>query len=62
MVKSNCNIAGKPVSNIYMTPSVTPKRSSSGFNNPGIRLYKFNSDTGQVSSNKLWFYAENFIK
>ncbi|KAG8301555.1 Acid sphingomyelinase-like phosphodiesterase 3b [Homalodisca vitripennis] len=41
------NEAGRPVSNIYLSPSLTPKRSSSGFNNPGIRLYKFNSDTGQ---------------
>ncbi|XP_054258449.1 acid sphingomyelinase-like phosphodiesterase 3b [Macrosteles quadrilineatus] len=42
------NEAGRPVSNIFIAPSVTPKRSSSGFNNPAIRLYKFNSDTGQV--------------
>lgn len=48
------SFSGRPVSNIFIAPSVTPRRSSSGFNNPAIRLYKFNSDTGQVKwINKL---------
>lgn len=39
---------GRPVSWIFLAPSVTPRRTSSGVNNPGLRLYKFDSDTGQV--------------
>nr|XP_018902654.1 PREDICTED: acid sphingomyelinase-like phosphodiesterase 3b [Bemisia tabaci] len=38
----------RPVSTIFIAPSVTPKRSPNGVNNPGLRLYKFNKDTGQV--------------
>lgn len=32
-----------------MAPSVTPKKQNVGSNNPGLRLYKFETDTGQVS-------------
>lgn len=42
-------IAGKPVSWIMIAPSVTPKKQSIGSNNPAMRLYKFDTDTGQVS-------------
>jgi hypothetical protein len=38
------------VSWIFIAPSVSPKRTSGGSNNPGLRLYKFDTDTGQVSS------------
>ena len=41
---------GRPVSWIFIAPSVSPKRTSGGANNPGLRLYKFDTDTGQVSS------------
>ncbi|KAJ8681956.1 hypothetical protein QAD02_017748 [Eretmocerus hayati] len=41
------NDLDKPVSWIMATPSITPYRSG-GPNNPGLRLYKFESDTGQV--------------
>lgn len=44
-------IAGKPVSWIMIAPSVTPKKQSIGSNNPAMRLYKFDTDTGQVSTN-----------
>jgi len=40
----------RPVSWIFIAPSVSPKRTSGGANNPGLRLYKFDTDTGQVSS------------
>nr|XP_024214780.1 acid sphingomyelinase-like phosphodiesterase 3b [Halyomorpha halys] len=38
----------KPINWILMAPAVSPKRTSSGANNPGIRLYKFETTTGQV--------------
>ena len=40
--------AGRPVSWALLAPSITPKRSSEGANNPGLRIYKFDKDTGQV--------------
>lgn len=40
---------GKPVSWIMISPSVTPRKSNTGSNNPALRLYKFETDTGQVS-------------
>ncbi|XP_057663020.1 acid sphingomyelinase-like phosphodiesterase 3a isoform X2 [Diorhabda carinulata] len=41
---------GKPISWAMVAPSVTPKRTIDGPNNPGLRLYKFDKDTGQVLS------------
>ncbi|OXU22613.1 hypothetical protein TSAR_016406 [Trichomalopsis sarcophagae] len=38
---------GEPVSWVMVAPSVTPYRAG-GPNNPGLRLYKFDNDTGQV--------------
>lgn len=43
-------ITGKPVSWIFLAPSVTPRKASIGSNNPAMRLYKFDTDTGQVSN------------
>lgn len=41
---------GKPVSWIMVAPSITPRKSNIGLsNNPAMRLYKFETDTGQVS-------------
>nr|CAI5846210.1 unnamed protein product [Callosobruchus analis] len=40
---------GRPISWALLAPSVTPKRNNDGPNNPGLRLYKFDKDTGQVS-------------
>lgn len=40
---------GLPVSWIMMAPSVTPN-GGGGPNNPGLRLYKFETNTGQVRS------------
>ncbi|KAF7268677.1 hypothetical protein GWI33_018231 [Rhynchophorus ferrugineus] len=31
-----------------LAPSITPKRTHDGPNNPGLRIYKFDKDTGQV--------------
>lgn len=42
-------VAGKPVSWMMVAPSVTPKKQNVGANNPAMRLYKFETDTGQVS-------------
>uniref|UniRef100_A0A1B0CM43 Putative acid sphingomyelinase-like phosphodiesterase 3b n=1 Tax=Lutzomyia longipalpis TaxID=7200 RepID=A0A1B0CM43_LUTLO len=42
------NDIGKPVSWIMIAPSVTPRKMNVGANNPGMRLYKFETDTGQV--------------
>ncbi|XP_050462261.1 acid sphingomyelinase-like phosphodiesterase 3a [Cataglyphis hispanica] len=41
------NDMGQPVSWIMMTPSVTPS-AVGGPNNPGLRLYKFETNTGQI--------------
>ncbi|XP_076395443.1 cyclic GMP-AMP phosphodiesterase SMPDL3A [Megachile rotundata] len=38
---------GSPVSWIMMAPSISP-RTPGGPNNPGLRLYKFETNTGQV--------------
>ncbi|KAF6207953.1 hypothetical protein GE061_016402 [Apolygus lucorum] len=37
-----------PVNWMLMAPAVSPRRTSSGANNPGVRLYKFETSTGQV--------------
>lgn len=42
-------VAGTPVSWAMIAPSITPRRNNEGPNNPGLRLYKFDQDTGQVS-------------
>ncbi|XP_066581214.1 acid sphingomyelinase-like phosphodiesterase 3b [Prorops nasuta] len=39
---------GSPVSWIMMAPSITPHRDDGGPNNPGLRLYKFETKTGQI--------------
>ncbi|CAH2009498.1 unnamed protein product [Acanthoscelides obtectus] len=39
---------GRPISWALLAPSITPKRNNDGPNNPGLRLYKFDKDTGQV--------------
>ncbi|KNC34276.1 hypothetical protein FF38_05942 [Lucilia cuprina] len=39
---------GKPVSWMMISPSVTPRKMSVGSNNPAMRLYKFDTDSGQV--------------
>ncbi|KAF7284584.1 cyclic GMP-AMP phosphodiesterase SMPDL3A-like [Rhynchophorus ferrugineus] len=39
---------GKAISWAMIAPSITPKRNHMGPNNPGLRLYKFNKDTGQI--------------
>nr|CAD7395749.1 unnamed protein product [Timema cristinae] len=39
---------GRPVSWMFISPAVSPRRTPSGANNPGLRLYKFDTDTGQV--------------
>lgn len=39
---------GVPVSWMMIAPSITPGRPNSP-NNPGLRLYKFETSTGQVS-------------
>ncbi|CAG2054128.1 unnamed protein product [Timema podura] len=39
---------GRPVSWMFIAPAVSPRRTPSGANNPGLRLYKFDTDTGQV--------------
>ncbi|XP_012282986.1 acid sphingomyelinase-like phosphodiesterase 3b [Orussus abietinus] len=41
------NDAGAPASWMMMAPSITPHRLG-GPNNPGLRLYKFETNTGQV--------------
>lgn len=45
---------GKPVSWMMIAPSITPGRPNSP-NNPGLRLYKFETGTGQVSTFKRTF-------
>lgn len=42
-------VSDRPISWAMIAPSVTPKRTNDGPNNPGLRLYKFDQDTGQVS-------------
>ncbi|KAL1498401.1 hypothetical protein ABEB36_009208 [Hypothenemus hampei] len=38
----------RPISWAMIAPALTPKRTHIGPNNPGLRLYKFNRDTGEV--------------
>lgn len=33
-----------------MAPSVAPRKANVGSNNPALRLYKFDTDSGQVSA------------
>lgn len=40
-------IIGKPISWMMIAPSITPRKMSES-NNPAMRLYKFDTDTGQV--------------
>lgn len=40
---------GKPISWMMIAPSITPRKMSES-NNPAMRLYKFDTDTGQVGS------------
>ncbi|KAJ1530897.1 hypothetical protein ONE63_005737 [Megalurothrips usitatus] len=42
------NESMSPVSWMLMPPSVTPRRTQGGPNNPGIRLYKYDNSTGNV--------------
>ncbi|CAH1129145.1 unnamed protein product [Ceutorhynchus assimilis] len=39
---------GRPISWAMLAPSVTPKRTHDGPNNPGLRIYKFDKYSGQV--------------
>ncbi|XP_050302558.1 acid sphingomyelinase-like phosphodiesterase 3b [Anthonomus grandis grandis] len=39
---------GRPISWSMLAPSITPKRNHDGPNNPGLRIYKFDRDSGQV--------------
>lgn len=39
--------SGKPISWMMIAPSITPRKMSES-NNPAMRLYKFDTDTGQV--------------
>ncbi|KAF4518305.1 hypothetical protein B566_EDAN005874 [Ephemera danica] len=41
-------VSGEPVSWLFLSPSVSPWRPPSDSSNPGLRLYKFDTDTGQV--------------
>jgi len=43
-------VAEKPVSWMMMAPSLTPNKSPGVSNNPGLRLYKFNKNSGHVST------------
>lgn len=43
-------LTGRPVSWIMLAPAITPRQTPDGSNNPGLRLYRFNKNTGQVSS------------
>lgn len=42
-------VSEKPVSWMMVAPSLTPNKSPGVSNNPGLRLYKFNTNTGHVS-------------
>ncbi|XP_069705209.1 cyclic GMP-AMP phosphodiesterase SMPDL3A [Periplaneta americana] len=46
---------GQPVSWMFLAPAVSPKRTPSGANNPGLRLYKFDTDTGQVLDYRQYY-------
>lgn len=41
-----------------IAPSVTPRKTTVGSNNPAMRLYKFDTDTGQVSKKKYVFLID----
>ncbi|XP_039963693.1 uncharacterized protein LOC120776780 [Bactrocera tryoni] len=46
---------GKPVSWMMISPSVTPRKLNVGSNNPAMRLYKFDTDSGQVLDYTQYF-------
>nr|CAD7261991.1 unnamed protein product [Timema shepardi] len=48
---------GRPVSWMFISPAVSPRRTPSGANNPGLRLYKFDTDTGQTMGEGVGFYS-----
>ncbi|ENN77739.1 hypothetical protein YQE_05809, partial [Dendroctonus ponderosae] len=39
---------GRPISWAMLAPSITPKRTHDGPNNPGLRIYKFDKYSGEV--------------
>lgn len=43
------SIVGKPVSWMMVAPSITPRRWHGASSNPGLRIYNYNTDTGQVN-------------
>ncbi|XP_024086116.1 acid sphingomyelinase-like phosphodiesterase 3b isoform X2 [Cimex lectularius] len=51
------NEHGEPISSIFLTPSITPKRTTSGANNPAIRLYTFDTDDGEIV-NYMQYYMD----
>ncbi|XP_043678182.1 acid sphingomyelinase-like phosphodiesterase 3b isoform X1 [Vespula pensylvanica] len=46
---------GNPVSWIMIAPSITPNTPGGGPNNPGLRLYEFETGTGQVLDYKQYY-------
>ncbi|KAK9701967.1 Acid sphingomyelin phosphodiesterase C-terminal region [Popillia japonica] len=42
------NKRGRPVSWAMLAPAVTPRQTPDGSNNPGLRLYRFNKNTGHI--------------
>ena len=48
------DVAGRPISWILLAPAVSPREpglaEGSGPNNPSIRLVKFDTNSGQVTS------------
>ncbi|XP_049951811.1 acid sphingomyelinase-like phosphodiesterase 3a [Schistocerca serialis cubense] len=48
--------SGVPVSWIMVAPAVSPRRGHGSATNPGLRLYKFDTDTGKVLD-----YAQYFL-
>lgn len=41
-------LVGVPVNWMFLAPAVSPKRTVTSPNNPGLRLYRFNTNTGKV--------------
>lgn len=48
MFKLICFDTDLPVSWALLAPSVSPHRDPAGSSNPGLRLYKFDTNTGKV--------------
>lgn len=52
----NLPYTDRPVSWVLLAPSVSPHRDPSESSNPGLRLYKFDTNNGKVSDFTIFMF------